>query len=107
MARARRHTIAAVLADQSVSARIRAPLSATSADCLRRDVAGCSERLDEAGVITSGLPMFMRRWRAVPIGGATPSAWGLTVCVVPAHERDSTSSAPGACVARIAWEAEP
>jgi type II secretory pathway pseudopilin PulG len=107
VARARRHTIAAVLADQALAARLRLPISATASDCLQRDLAGCSETLDGSGLVTTALPAFVRRWRAAPIAGVTPSAWGLTVCVVPAHERHGTGSAPGACVARIAWEAAP
>jgi len=107
VARARRHTIAAVLADQSVSARLRESITATPADCLQRDLSGCSETLDGSGLVTSMVPAFVRRWRAAPIPGAAPSAWALTVCVVPAHERHSTGRAPGACVTRIAWEAAP
>jgi type II secretory pathway pseudopilin PulG len=107
VARARRHTLAAVLADQSVSARMREPISATSTDCLQRDLVECSEALDGVGLVTTGMPVFIRRWRAVPIAGAAPSAWGLTVCVLAAHERHFPGVAPGACVARIAWEAAP
>ncbi len=107
VARARRHTIAAVLADQALAVRAREPITATPADCLQHDQAGCSEILDGEGRVTTGLPAFVRRWRAAPIAGSTPSAWALTVCVIPAHERHGTGSAPGACVARIAWEAAP
>jgi type II secretory pathway pseudopilin PulG len=105
--RARRHTIAALLADQAISARIGQPLAATPADCLQRDVAGCVEELDGAGQIAAGRPAFVRRWRVAAIGGSTPSVWGLTVCVVPVHERTTTGPAPGACVARVAWEVAP
>ena len=107
VARARGHTIAAVLADQALAARLREPISATPSDCLQRDLAGCFEPLDSTGLVTTTGPAFVRRWRATPIAGVTPSAWGLTVCVVPVHERRGTGRAPGACVARIAWEAAP
>ncbi len=105
--RARRHTMAAVLADQGVSTRMAGPLAVTPVDCLQRDVAGCVEALDGVGHVTTGRPAFVRRWRAAALGGTTPPAWGLTVCVVPVHERHGTGVAPGACVARIAWEAAP
>lgn len=105
--RARRHTLAAVLADQAISIRLERPMALTPTDCLQRDVAGCVELLDGAGQVTTGSPAFVRRWRAVAVGGAVPSAWGLTVCVVPVHERRGTGVAPGACVARIAWEPAP
>ena len=107
VARARRHTVAAVLADQGLASRAREPIAATPADCLQHDLAGCSETLDGEGLVTTGLPAFVRRWRAAPVAGATPSAWALTVCVISVHERHGTGSAPGACVARIAWEAAP
>ncbi len=105
--RARRHTTAAVLADQAVAMRLRQPLAATPPDCLQYDVAGCVERLDGAGAITTGPAAFVRRWRIAAIGGVVPAAWTLGVCVVPIHERRSTGPAPGACVARVAWEAAP
>lgn len=107
VARARRHTVAAVLADQALAARLRAPITATPGDCLQRDLAGCSETLDGSGLVTTALPAFVRRWRAVPIAGAAVGTWGLTVCVVPVHERLGSGLATGACVARIAWEAAP
>lgn len=107
VARARRHTVAAVLADQALAARLRAPISATPADCLQRDRAGCSETLDGSGLVTTALPAFVRRWRAAQVAGAAAGTWGLTVCVVPAHERHGAGVAPGACVARIVWEAAP
>ena len=107
VARARRHTIAAVLADQAVSVRLREPITATPADCLQRDLAGCSEALDGSGLVTTTAPAFVRRWRAAPIAGAAVGTWGLTVCVVPAHERHGAGVAPGACVARIVWAAAP
>ena len=105
--RARQHTIAAVLADQGVSMRVAGPMAVTSVDCVQRDVAGCVETLDGVGRVTTGPPAFVRRWRAAAIGGTSPPAWGLTVCVVPVHERRGAGVAPGACVARIAWEAAP
>ena len=107
VARARRHTVAAVLADQAISTRAGPSLAATATDCLQRDVAGCVEALDGAGQVTAGRPAFVRRWRAAAVGGATPSAWALTVCVVPVRERAGTSPTPGTCVARIVWEAAP
>ena len=105
--RARRHTMAAVLADQGVSTRMAGPLAVTPVDCLQRDVAGCVEALDGGGHVTTGRPAFVRRWRAAALGGTTPPVWGLTVCVVPVAERHGTGVAPGVCVARIAWEAAP
>ncbi len=105
--RARRHTIAAVLADQGVSTRMAGPIAVTPVDCLQHDVAGCVEALDGVGRVTAGPPAFLRRWRTAAVGGVTPTAWGLTVCVVPVHERYGTGVAPGTCVARIAWEAVP
>lgn len=107
VARARRHTLAALLADQAISARLGQPIPATPVDCLQRDVAGCFELLDGAGRLTAGPPAFVRRWRAVALAGITPPARSLTVCVVPVHERHGLGTAPGACVARIAWEAAP
>ncbi len=107
VARSRRHTSAAVLADQAVAERLRQPLAATSAACLRRDTPGCVEALDDGGLVTAGPPAFMRRWRAVAVPGVAPPAWGLTVCVVPVRERLGTGVAPGACVSRVVWEAQP
>ncbi len=105
--RARRHTMAAVLADQAVATRLRQPLVATPTDCLQHDVAGCVEDLDGSGRVTTGPPAFVRRWRVAAVGGVVPPAWALGVCVVPVHERRLIGAAPGACVARVAWEAAP
>lgn len=105
--RARRHTIAAVLADQAVAMRLRLPLAATPTDCLQHDVAGCVEALDGGGRVTAGPAAFVRRWRVAAIAGVVPPAWALGVCVVPVHERRSAGPAPGACIARVAWEAAP
>ncbi len=105
--RARRHTMAAVLADQAVALRLRQPLAATPPDCLEHDVAGCVELLDGSGAVTAGSAAFVRRWRVAAVGGVVPTAWTLGVCVVPVHERRGTGPAPGACVARVAWEAAP
>lgn len=105
--RARRQTVAAVLADQAVAVRLRQPLVATAADCLQRDVPGCLETLDAAGQVTTGAVAFVRRWRVAAVAGVLPPAWALGVCVVPVHERTGRGVAPGACVARIAWEAAP
>ncbi len=105
--RARRHTVAAVLADDGISARLAGPIAATPADCLERDVAGCVEALDGGGQITNGPPAFVRRWRAAPLSGSTPPAWGLAVCVVAAHERSGTGTTPGTCIARVAWPVAP
>ncbi len=105
--RARRHTIAAVLADQGVSMRVAGPMAVTPVDCVQRDVAGCVEALDSVGRVTTGPPAFVRRWRAAAIGGTSPPVWGLTVCVLPVHERRGAGRAPGACVARIVWESAP
>jgi type II secretory pathway pseudopilin PulG len=107
VARARRHTVAAVLADQAIAALRRPPISATPDDCLQRDLPGCSETLDGSGLVTTAPPAFVRRWRSVPIAGAAVGTWGLTVCVVPVHERLGSGLATGTCVARIAWEAAP
>lgn len=107
VARARGHTLAALLAEQTLALRLHEPISATSGDCLQRDVAGCFETVDGAGLVTAVTPVFVRRWRAAPIGSVAPRAWALTVCVVAAHERHMTGRTPGACVARIAWEAAP
>lgn len=105
--RARRHTMAAVLADQAVAVRLRQPLTATPLDCLQHDVAGCVEMLDGAGRVTAGRAAFVRRWRVAAVGGVVPSAWALGVCVVPIHQRHVPGPAPGTCIARIAWEAVP
>lgn len=105
--RARRHTMAAVLADQGVAMRLRQPLALTAADCLQYDVAGCVEQLDGTGRVTAGPAVFVRRWRVAAVGGVVPAAWALGVCVVPVHERRARGPAPGACVARLAWEAAP
>jgi type II secretory pathway pseudopilin PulG len=105
--RSRRQTVAAVLADQAVAARLRQPLAATPIDCLQHDVPGCVETLDGAGQITAGPAAFVRRWRVAPLGGVAPPAWALGVCVVSVHERRLTGVAPGACVGRIAWAAAP
>lgn len=107
VARARRHTQAALMADQAVSIRLAQPVTATPPDCLQRDVAGCVDALDGAGRIATGPPAFVRRWRATLVAGASPPAWSLTVCVVPVHERRAPGPAPGACVSRIVWEPAP
>jgi type II secretory pathway pseudopilin PulG len=105
--RARRHTMAAVLADQGVALRLRQPLVVTPTDCLQYDVAGCVEQLDGTGRVTAGPAAFVRRWRVAAVGGVVPAAWALGVCVVSVHERRARGAAPGACVARLAWEAAP
>ncbi|HUU36553.1 MAG TPA: hypothetical protein VMW48_20950 [Vicinamibacterales bacterium] len=105
--RARRHTMAAVLADQAVAMRLRRPLVATPIDCLQHDVTGCVETLDGAGRVTAGRPAFVRRWRVAAVGGVVPPAWALGVCVVPIEQQHVPGLAPGACIARVAWEAAP
>lgn len=105
--RARRQTVAAMLADQAMAARLRQPLAVTATDCLQHDVPGCVEGLDAAGALTASAVVFVRRWRVAAVSGVSPAAWSVGVCVVPVHERAGRAAAPGACVARIAWEAAP
>ena len=105
--RARRHTVAAVLADQAIAARLRLPMAPTDPGCLQRDLAACAELLDGGGRPTAAAPVFVRRWRSVPLSGVAPPAFSLTLCVVPAPERAGTAVAPGTCVSRVVWEAQP
>lgn len=107
VARSRRHLSAAVLADAFVSQRLGDAMTATPADCLDRDVGGCVEPLDGAGRPTTGGPIFLRRWRILPVPAAPVPTWRLTVCVVPVDERRAARSAAGACVVRLMAEVAP
>ncbi len=107
VARSRRHTTAALLADQGVAARVGGPWTSTPASCLQRDVAGCFERLDAQGLVTHNPAAFVRRWRTAPLVSSVPRLWGVTVCVVPASLGGITGATPGACVGRVVWEPRP
>lgn len=109
VARSRRQLVAATLADAFVSRRAGTALSATAADCLSRDLAGCFEALDVNGQPAPGDPAFVRRWRIVAVAGAPAPAWSFTVCVVPGALRAiaSPGHAPGACVTRVIAETAP
>lgn len=107
VARSRRQLGAAVLADAYLAQRAASALAATPIDCLRRDRAGCLEHLDGAGQITTGPPVFHRRWLITPVAGLPVPAWAISVCVVPVALRLVNLATPGSCVARVVSEVGP
>jgi Tfp pilus assembly protein PilV len=108
VAHSRRHLLSAWLADEGVALHSRRPLSATPADCLQRDVAGCLETLDGHGRPTAAAPALVRRWRVARVATAPTPAWTVAVCVLPADRRTSAAAGPaGACVARVVHEVWP
>ncbi len=107
VARSRRHLAAAVLANAYAGERVALPLAATPTDCLQRDRAGCVDRLDAAGQVTTAAPVFHRRWQVAPVAGLPGPAWALSVCVVPVALRQVAIATPGACVTRVVSETAP
>ena len=107
VARARRHLVAAALAESGLAERLAAPMLPTSVGCLERDTGGCVEPLDGHGRPHGSDEAFIRRWRVTAVSGGVAPVWSMTVCVVPIEQRRHEIATPGACVSRLVGEVQP
>ena len=103
----RRQLTGAWLADAAVTARLAVPLTATAADCLAHDVAGCHEVVDGRGRPTTVGPAYVHRWRVAQVAPPPSAVWAVASCFVPMPARATAAPAPGACVARLVHTEAP
>lgn len=108
VASSRERLVGLWLADAALAFHLRPPLADTSAECLRRDVAGCHDTVDGHGVPTSVAPAYVRRWRVTTLVPPPGGVWSVSACLVPARARgDAARVVAGACVTRLVHGGTP
>ena len=108
VSRSRQRSVAAQLADASLTELAARRVAPSSPGCLLDDVGGCVEYRDASGQPAGGpAAAYAIRWYARAVASSPVPATLLTVCAVPEPERAPSPRPAGACATRVVREPWP